>query len=581
MQKNKYTIILSAFVFLLTLCCSYQVQATHLMGGSITYSYLGQNSTGQKLYAVNATLFRDCKGINMPTTANITLSSPTCGNVNANLANIGGGLTVTPLCPGEIDICDPSIPSNAAPYGVQAWLYRGTVTLPNCGNDWRIYWSSCCRNNAITTLASAGSFYVEAQLNNTLPGGNSSPAFNNDPTLFLCANQENRYNNGLTDTEDDSLVYSLVNCLEAQTTSVTYNAGLSGANPLNANYTTIDSETGDIRVFPTSIQIGVVCVLVEEYRNNVKIGQVVRDLQFTVTDCNFNTLPKLSGLNGTADSSGVTGNYEATICANQQACFDIQGFDAEAVPSAQFQNLEMKWNYGINGASFVVDYNQPYPVGQFCWTPSNNDIGSNNFFVIAKDDACPLFGSNVYTYKLNVISEVTVSIDHPDTTLSPGSSVSVNVTSTGGASTYSWSPTTGLSCTDCPNPIITPPAGTSITYTVTGSSDDGCVATDDITINTYAVSTRELPEQVTSWSVFPNPITAQSIVEYELVSSGNVSLELYNVTGQQIATLENAQQSSGKYQYSLNKYLEGKAKGLYLLRMNINGKSVTQKIMYK
>lgn len=581
MQKNKYTIILSAFVFLLTLCCSYQVKATHLMGGNITYSYLGVNATGQKQYAVNATLFRDCKGINMPSSAFITLSSPTCGTVNATLQNFGGGLTVTPLCANEQDICDPNIPNSAAAYGVQSWLYRGTVTLPNCGNDWRIYWSSCCRNNAITTLTSAGSFYVEAQLDNIVTGGNSSPAFNNDPTLFLCANQENSYNNGLTDTENDSLVYSLVNCLESANGSVSYVSGLSGSNPLNALYTNIDAETGDVQVFPTSVQVGVVCMLVEEYRNGVKIGQVVRDLQFTVTDCAFNTLPKLSGLNGTADSTSVTGNYEATICANQQTCFDIQGFDAEAVPSAQFQNLEMKWNYGINGASFVVDYNLPYPVGQFCWTPDDNDIGLQTFFVIAKDDACPIFGTNVYTYKLDVIPEVTVEITQGDVTINPGDSVTLTTTATSSTSSYSWTPTTGLSCTDCPNPIATPPGGTTITYTVTASSDDGCSASDDVTITTYAVSTQKLPAQVADWTVFPNPITTQSVVEYELISSANINLELYSVTGQHVATLENTQQDAGTYQYRLNRYLDGKAKGIYLLRLNVDGKSVTQKIIYR
>jgi len=551
------------------------------MGGSITYTYLGLSPTGQKQYAVNATLFRDCKGISMPTTANITLQSPTCGTVNTTLQNFGGGLSVTPLCPGEVDICDPSIPTNAGPYGVQSWLYRGTVTLPNCGDDWVIFWSSCCRNSAITTLSSAGSFYVSAQLNNIVAGGNSSPAFNNDPTLYLCANQENRYNNGLTDTEDDSLVYSLVNCLESATGSVPYVGGLSGTNPLNANYTNIDSETGDIEVFPTATQIGVVCVLVEEYRNNVKIGQVVRDLQFTVTDCAFNTLPKLSGLNGTADSSGVTGSFDATICANQQTCFDIQGFDAEAVPSAQFQNFEMKWNYGINGASFVVDYNLPYPVGQFCWTPDDNDIGQNNFFVIAKDDACPLFGSNVYTYKLYVIPEVTIDLNQADTIIYPGDSVVLATSVTGAASTYNWTPTTGLSCTDCPNPVITPPGGTTITYTVVASTDQGCSASDEVKITTYAVSTQNLPEQVATWNVFPNPVTEQSIVKYDLISPANVSLELYDVVGQHIGTIENTNQSSGTYQYRLNKYLEGRAKGVYLLQMNVNGKRVTRKIMYR
>jgi len=45
---------------------------------------------------------------------------------------------------------------------------------------------------------------------------------------------------------------------------------------------------------------------------------------------------------------------------------------------------------------------------------------------------------------------------------------------------YSWSPATGLSCTDCASPIATPEQTT--TYTVTATTPDGCTATDEVTI---------------------------------------------------------------------------------------------------
>ena len=49
-----------------------------------------------------------------------------------------------------------------------------------------------------------------------------------------------------------------------------------------------------------------------------------------------------------------------------------------------------------------------------------------------------------------------------------------------GADTYSWSPSTGLSCDDCPNPICTPSGTTS--YTVTGTSVSGCSNITIVTI---------------------------------------------------------------------------------------------------
>ena len=46
--------------------------------------------------------------------------------------------------------------------------------------------------------------------------------------------------------------------------------------------------------------------------------------------------------------------------------------------------------------------------------------------------------------------------------------------------TYSWSPTAGLSCTDCPNPIANPNVTT--TYEVTATSVNGCVSTSSVTV---------------------------------------------------------------------------------------------------
>lgn len=49
-----------------------------------------------------------------------------------------------------------------------------------------------------------------------------------------------------------------------------------------------------------------------------------------------------------------------------------------------------------------------------------------------------------------------------------------------GAASYSWSPATGLNCTDCATPFANPTQ--PITYTVTGTSAEGCVASDEIHI---------------------------------------------------------------------------------------------------
>lgn len=579
MQRNKYTYILGAIISLLMIGFANPAQATHIMGGGITYTDIGNG-----FYAINLTLFRDCNGIGLSLSQSVTISSPTCGSQTVSLSNVGGAVAVTPLCPGETDVCDPG---SGGTYGVESFSYRGTVQLtPGCGDDWTISWSSCCRNNAITTLTSNGNMYVYAQLNNTI--SNTSPQFNNDPTLFLCSNQENRYSSGAVDIENDSLVYSLMPCLEGQTItatntiidSVSYASPYNSANPLQTNYFTVDRTSGEVATFPTLNQVGVVCLKVEEFRNGVKIGEIMRDLQFTVTDCGGNALPRLSGFNGTAGVNGITGNYTIDACANQPLCLTIQGYDPEAL--AQIQNFTMSWNYGINGASFVVDYSQPNPVGTFCWTPTTADLGERSFFIEAKDDACPFLGSNIYAYKINVYPDVSVSAGM-DTLVQPGDTIQLMANPSTLDVSYSWSPATGLSCTDCQNPVFVASSfsNVSATYTVNVVSENGCEDTDDITITTgVGVSTQNLPKQLANWKVFPNPATETSTLQYELTANSQVTIELYNALGERITIMEDTLQMAGTHQYALGSALNGKAKGVYLLSMTINGKRVTQRVLY-
>jgi len=83
----------------------------------------------------------------------------------------------------------------------------------------------------------------------------------------------------------------------------------------------------------------------------------------------------------------------------------------------------------------------------------------------------------------DTVSEL-VSINPPpgitaccDSTITTGQTIQLN--SSGGGS-YLWSPTTGLSCDSCPNPIATPSVTTR--YYVIVTSDSGCTAKDSIII---------------------------------------------------------------------------------------------------
>ncbi len=81
-----------------------------------------------------------------------------------------------------------------------------------------------------------------------------------------------------------------------------------------------------------------------------------------------------------------------------------------------------------------------------------------------------------------------------DTSICLGASAQIGglpVAGTGvGTLTYSWSPATGLSCSNCPNPVVTPTSNQVYTLTVTDSDmPTACSTTDQINVTIDAVPT--------------------------------------------------------------------------------------------
>ena len=77
-----------------------------------------------------------------------------------------------------------------------------------------------------------------------------------------------------------------------------------------------------------------------------------------------------------------------------------------------------------------------------------------------------------------------------------------------GFDNYIWTPSTYLSCADCPNPVITPLA--DITYIVVGSTTDGCVSADTIQIQVGDTSLIQLDTAICGGATFDfNGVTLQ------------------------------------------------------------------------
>ncbi len=403
-----------------------EAYASHAQGGDLTYTCLGGNQ-----YRLRLAFYRDCSGVNAPASVNIDMTSVSCNqNLSTTLNPIAGtGQDVTPICPSMLTVCNGG--NNP---GVQEWIYEGNITLPQACTDWVFSFTLCCRNAAINTIVNPGgqNIYIETHLNNVAAPCNNSPVFSNIPVPFICSSQSYCFNHGAVDPDGDSLAYSLITPLTGPATTVTYNAPYSASQPLlSSPLVTFNNVTGDICMNPTQIVVTVMAVRVEEWRNGVMIGSVIRDIQLHTINCT-NNLPNITGING-----GTT--YSASICAGNNLSFYVNSSDPDLG-----QNLTLTWNNAIAGATFTTSPG-PTPSGTFSWTPNASNISNTPycFTITVTDDACPYSGSQTFAFCITVTGfALNITSSGTNCGASNGSAT-VLVTGGNGPYNYQWSPNGG------------------------------------------------------------------------------------------------------------------------------------------
>lgn len=146
-------------------------------------------------------------------------------------------------------------------------------------------------------------------------GVNNSVIFNDCPCPEIaCVNKRYCYNSQATDPDGDSLSYGLVPCLGF------------GCNPLSTPivYQYPDNYGGTLSINPNSgtlcwvnpTQLGEynIAILITEWRNGIRIGSVLRDVQITVDGACNNDPPVISTIIDTCVVAGdaVTFNVVAT-----------------------------------------------------------------------------------------------------------------------------------------------------------------------------------------------------------------------------------------------------------------------------
>lgn len=439
MAKYFSRILLSLFFLLI----SFWAQASHFMGVDITYDCLPNGCT----YRIYHSTYYDCAGAAMggfiplsPLNPYFAPGGVTATGVGCIAPAITGTWTlvswqeVTPVCPTVQTGC---YVQGAAINGVVGATYYIDYNL--CGTGCtavQISWSNCCRNYVITS--GAGGNGIGTSVTTIQPGlqpCNSSPQFSVPPIPYVCAGQTFTFSQGAYDANGDSLVYSLGPCYTNTTNGqVTYAAGYSPTQPLGPGWSvTINPSTGDITTAPVAplngpVVTGVVCVFVTEWRNingvPTQIGQVERDIEFTVIPCAGNNQPPTAN-NTPATPNGVSnltgGSLNATAggtiissCGGSNIDFDFTISDLNTAGAASGDTVCVSWTgFGLTGLQITcpaLGLTAPFCyVANAANTPlvlhvnwANVPAGQYFLVIKLKDNGCPLVGQNDYTIQFNI-----------------------------------------------------------------------------------------------------------------------------------------------------------------------------------
>lgn len=308
---------------IIVLACLKSAFSTHIVGGEINYSYIGNRQ-----FRIVLKLYVDCVfgqpgAIRDDEYARIAVFS----NNNDSLMN---GLSFMikrkpPVRVSKTNYNCIAIPPNAC---IDAYDYDTIINLPEHNGGYILSFQRCCRNNTIRNIiapeSSGENIWTFINDFDSI-GNNSSPYFNELPPNFLCTNAPLIFDHSATDADGDSLVYEFFhpytggtqfnprpNVVDYETppfSQIVYVSGYGFTEAINSlPKATINSSTGLLKITPTVNGQFVVGIVVKEYRNGRLIGFTQRDFQFNVQECVFETTSAFTSPDINCDKQVVFNN---------------------------------------------------------------------------------------------------------------------------------------------------------------------------------------------------------------------------------------------------------------------------------
>lgn len=462
-------------LFILAFVVSFfQLRASHVPGGNITYECIGNDQ-----YIITLTLFEDCGTnfiANAPENITVTNDCGITGLTTIALPNVIFQEEVSQLCGAQLPFSECN--GGAMP-GIYMHQWMDTITLPADCDSWVFAYSSCCRNNS-TNAVGTDAYYWETVLNSSTAPCNSSPTVTTQMIPYVCVNQPVLYNLGIYEPDGNTLAYSLVSAATDASNIINYAGGYSGALPIPG--VTINSVTGDLDFTPTIVGNYIFAVLVEEFDSNGNlVGSLVQDFQFEVINCPSNTNPvEPTGItNYTGDGMMLSSN-EIEVCPGDDFCFQLEFTDLNPGDSIFISsNLDV----AMPGATFTqLTWGSP-AIAEICWTATTTVPSNTSVVFNARDNACPMFG--ITFFPLNVFINPGVYAG-PDVTLCAGDTTDLFAT---GGTAFTWASLPGgdpislgnnFECDNCQGTYALPSLTTQ--YEVTSNLTGLCPNKDTVDV---------------------------------------------------------------------------------------------------
>ena len=209
--------IFKPVLFTFLIACLYLpvANATHLVGGSMTYKYLGKSSkTGYYNYFIHIEMYRDCKNSQIQFSGTITpgvyerkIDTPKVnyysisGDTENQALNKIKEFPVSP--PGAAKSC--TFNTNTC---FSEGIFEGIIGLPASAYGYYLFFETCCRNSMINVPGtSQGQNYYAIIPPTSIV--NTTPSFNAVPAPYICVNDTVSLLYAATEPDGDSLVYTL------------------------------------------------------------------------------------------------------------------------------------------------------------------------------------------------------------------------------------------------------------------------------------------------------------------------------------------------------------------------------------